>query len=148
RIENNGGAGGAAARNSWTNGTLGVLGSGIGFGIAAGGTTDVNAPSYVVPIDSGTMTLFRSTGAANPYSLTKSGVGTLTLTSATPLTGGISVLGGTLVLAGSAAAPGSTSLTVAAGATLILDNTATNVANRISDTAPVTLSGGTLIFKG
>ena len=148
RVENNTGGAGSAVRNGWFNGTSGLIGSGFGFGIAPNGTADINATSYLLPIDNGTMNLFRTAGTAVPYTLTKSGPGTLILTGANTYTGATTVTAGRLIFDGAGSAATTSAVTLAAGTTLVLDNTTTNNANRINDTATVTLSGGTLYFKG
>ena len=102
----------------------------------------------MMPIDNGTMNLFRNSSAPISYTLTKSGSGTLTLTGADAYTGGTVVSAGTLVLGGGGTITTSNAVTVAAGATLLLDNSTNNNTNRLGDAAPITLSGGTLALVG
>src|SRR4029077_5558941 len=95
RVSNNGGAGGAAVRNNFINGTNII--SGYGLGIAPNGTGAADGLSYVQPLDNGTMNLSRTPVAAvAPYSLAKSGPGTLTLSGTNTYSGGTNVTGGNL----------------------------------------------------
>ncbi|HZJ15964.1 MAG TPA: autotransporter-associated beta strand repeat-containing protein, partial [Chthoniobacteraceae bacterium] len=147
RVSNNGGAAGAAARNNFINGTNII--SGYGLGIASNGSTAADGLSYVQPLDNGTMNLFRTPVAAvAPYTLAKSGPGTLTLSGTNTYSGGTTVSGGNLVFAGTGSALSTSSVTVASSGTLTLDNSTTNLADRLANTAAVTLSGGTLRFVG
>jgi autotransporter-associated beta strand protein len=86
--------------------------------------------------DSGTGTL----------ALTMSGSGTQTLDSAENYRGATTVSAGTLILSGSGSL--SNSAVTVAGGTLELDDTGTMPGNRISSTAPFTMSGGTLLYQG
>jgi autotransporter-associated beta strand protein len=69
------------------------------------------------------------------------------LSGANTYTGTTLVEGGTLNLAGSGTMA-STSYVVDQGATLQLDNSGTNLANRLPDSAAITLNGGTFSFIG
>ncbi|HVK15587.1 MAG TPA: autotransporter-associated beta strand repeat-containing protein [Fimbriiglobus sp.] len=82
--------------------------------------------------------------------LNKAGAGTLTLTAANPLTLGVAVNGGTLRLSGGGTLTGVSSLSVADGATLLLDNTAAggNVSGRLNAAAFVNLHGGEVRLLG
>lgn len=81
-------------------------------------------------------------------SLSKSGSGTLTIGSAQTFNGTLAVDAGTLILSGaSGTALGATAAEINSGATLWLDNRSGNQANRVANTAAVTLSGGTLRFS-
>ena len=53
---------------------------------------------------------------------------------------------GTMTLAGQATLT-STGLAVNPGATVVINNTATNTANRIAAAVPISLTGGTLIYE-
>src|SRR5262249_19386410 len=68
----------------------------------------------------------------------------------TAFTGSVSVRGGTLAIQGGGTLTGSSTGTVSiySGATFLLDNAGTNVANRLTDTAPVALLGGTFRLTG
>ena len=80
-------------------------------------------------------------------SLTKAGAGTWRLFGANTYAGATLVNGGTLSLAGTLGATTATSgFTITNGATLLLSNMAGNNTNRLSDTAPIALNGGTLSF--
>lgn len=65
------------------------------------GLTGVEArDSFVTPLESGTMNLFRTPAVAAPYTLNKQGSGTLNLRGANTYTGGTQVNAGDLVLSG------------------------------------------------
>ncbi len=83
------------------------------------------------------------------FGLTKQGAATLTLSAANTFTGATQVDAGNLTLSGTAGAiAASGGITVNRNATLALVNTSTaNNTNRIGDTAPLTLAGGTLTFS-
>ncbi len=84
-----------------------------------------------------------ATGGTTTYLAT----GNLILTAANTYTLGTSVAGGTLTLAGNGTILTSTvAITVTDGATLVLDNTTTNVATRVPAALAITLSGGSLQF--
>ncbi len=90
-------------------------------------------------------------GAAQSTTLTKAGVGTLTLTANNPFTGILSVSAGSLTLSGAGALPnlGNTSnpgATVSAGASFTVDNTASNNPARFN--APLALNGGSFNLLG
>ncbi len=86
-------------------------------------------------------------GTSSGIDLTKSGTGTLSLCG-TNVIRALTVSGGTLRLTGDYGALAvSGTVSVASGATLRLDNTAAaNNPNRLFNTAPLTLAGGTLDF--
>jgi autotransporter-associated beta strand protein len=117
----------------------------------------------------GTLTLNQTTDAIfagsiqGSVNLVKSGLRTLTLTSANPTTGSVAIIGGlgsvrernntgdlgfgiTLRDGGTLSA---TSAITVRNSTLNLDNTGTrDMADRVSDTAPITLDNGTIRFVG
>ena len=106
-----------------------------------------------------TLTLQGSTAGTGEFSgalrndggqihLKKEGTGTWTLSAANPYTGATTINGGKVFLSGaSGAITGSSSLTLAAGSELKLDNTDTaNNADRLRDAMPVMLNGATLTF--
>jgi len=70
-----------------------------------------------------------------------------TLTGVNTYSGSTSIGNGTMTLAGQGSILNTSSLTISGGCTLVLDNTGTNVTNRLSDTAAITL-GGTVTFLG
>lgn len=84
-------------------------------------------------------------GGTAALNFAKSNAGTLTLTGVSTYTGSTAVRNGTLELTGTASIAASTSLLLNSGGTLKLANTAAaNGSNRVNDTAPLTLAGGTL----
>src|SRR5262249_35050462 len=90
-------------------------------------------------------------GAAN---LVKLGAGTVVLGAAESYTGNPNIMVGTLSLAGSGSLTGTPGTQTTAGimvsvnASLTLDNTGTNLADRLGDAIPITLFGGTLNYQG
>jgi fibronectin-binding autotransporter adhesin len=80
--------------------------------------------------------------------LTLLGTGTLQLTGADSYSGATVIDGGTLALAGAGSILNSTFVSVYQGATLLLDNTGTNLGNRVSDSGLLMLVGGTFSFIG
>jgi autotransporter-associated beta strand protein len=85
---------------------------------------------------------------AGVINLRKEGTGTWTLSAANPYTGSTAINGGKVILSGAAGAlSGSSSLTLAAGTELKLDNTdIANSTDRLRDAMPLTLNGATLTF--
>lgn len=79
-------------------------------------------------------------------SLTKDGAGTWTLSSTNTYSGTTLVTNGTLTLSGALGSLLATSgITITGGGTLLLSNTSpANNTNRLNDSAPITISGGTL----
>jgi fibronectin-binding autotransporter adhesin len=106
-----------------------------------------------VVLGSGTLTVGGSTDGSfagvisGTGSLIRKGSGTLTLTAANTYSGGTTVNGGTLLLSGNGAATSSSGFAVQTGGVLKLDNGGTVSDDRIG-TVDVTLSGGTLNYKG
>jgi fibronectin-binding autotransporter adhesin len=83
--------------------------------------------------------------------LTKTGSGTLAVTAADSYgagTGGATTVSAGILTLNVGGELDSTSFTVAAGATLQLDNSTVNNLNRLADTSAVTLNGGTFNFIG
>jgi autotransporter-associated beta strand protein len=78
--------------------------------------------------------------------LTKTGDGKLQMTVAATFTGATTVDDGTLEAAAEDALGATSGITVSSGGTLLLTNTGTT--DRIKDSAPMTLAGGTLKFSG
>ena len=110
-----------------------------------GAATLANATTTV--LQANTVTTFNGViGSGNLAYL--GGSSTLTLAGTSTYTGSTIVSAGNLVLAGNSALTGTTNVTLNQGGTLTLDNTGTNLADRINDSATVTLNGGTLIFLG
>jgi autotransporter-associated beta strand protein len=80
--------------------------------------------------------------------LTKLGQGTLLFTSANTYAAPLNISEGAVVLAGANGSLASSSLAVNIGASLTLDNSAADDANRLSDSTNVVLRGGTFAFVG
>ncbi len=117
--------------------------------LLASSTIDTNGNS---PAINGVITplqMFQTTITTVP-TLTKVGLGTLTLSAnQTLLSGNLQINAGTLALAGAAGAlPDIQSVTVGAGAALQIDDSVTNLSNRYADAGKVLLAGGTLNFIG
>ncbi len=84
-------------------------------------------------------------------SLFKVGAGQLTLAAADTYTGNTNVTVGTLTLSGSGSLTGATTtsgILVSVNAALTFDNTGTNLADRLGDTIPIALYGGTINYLG
>jgi fibronectin-binding autotransporter adhesin len=141
-----GGAGAVAAGTAWT--------ANFGFGFSATGSTGVNGSDdgYIAPVDNGTQNLFRTPVAgAFPVAatvITKTGAGTANIRSSSFPVAALAVNSGVLSLSGPTSLTGIGSTTVTNGAVLQLDNSGTVVANRLADAAPVTLTGGSLVYIG
>ncbi|HNX34712.1 MAG TPA: autotransporter-associated beta strand repeat-containing protein [Kiritimatiellia bacterium] len=89
-----------------------------------------------------------SNGLGKVVTLTKSGIGTWTLSGSNIYSGATTLNNGQLVVSGSnGAILGTSGFTINPGTTLALVNSATtNNPNRLSDTASITLKGGMLVF--
>ena len=83
-----------------------------------------------------------------PGALSTSGPGNLVFTNPDTRTSSLTINQGTLTLTSNGSEIASSGITVTPGATLTLDNTTTNNANRIGAAVPVTLAGGTFNFLG
>ena len=110
---------------------------------ASGGSISVD-PTF-------NLTLAGSLGGTG--ALTKTGAGTLTITSPSSATGAINISAGTLSLAGSGGSLQQvSSIAVTTTGTLELDSTTANEGstpqNRVADGAVITLGGGTLFMNG
>ncbi|HEY1375489.1 MAG TPA: autotransporter-associated beta strand repeat-containing protein, partial [Gemmataceae bacterium] len=113
--------------------------------VNASSTIDVGGlnPTFSGPIS----TLGYTAAAGTPPALTKAGTGTLTLTADSPFAGTVTVSAGGLTLGGATGRlAGAAAATVAAGASLTLDNTAANNNDRFA--GPVTLTGGSFTLAG
>lgn len=146
RMGNGGGGAGAVAGTGWT--------ANFGFGFSVTGSTGVNGSvdGYVAPVDNGTQNLFRTPAAGvvpvPATTITKTGAGTANIRSSSFPVAGLAVNSGVLSLSGPTSLTGIGSTTVTNGAVLQLDNSGTAVANRLADAAPVTLTGGSLVYIG
>ncbi len=148
-----------------TNATATTISSGTGTQItitsgridSTGNQPFVINPNVVLSA-AGTITSSLSTnaitlnGVVSGVGFTKAGIGTLNLNGANTYNGTTNVIAGTTSVAGATGTINSTSTITLGGtgnaATLSLDNTA-GIANRVNDTAPVSLSmGGALSFVG
>ena len=101
-----GGAGGAANVTGWLGNLFGVGFSPNGTGLpgAANNSAATYGYNYVMPVDNGSMNLFRTPGGTVPFTLNKSGTGNLAITGAASFTGGINVTAGNLIFSGSGSA--------------------------------------------
>ncbi|MCB1078027.1 MAG: autotransporter-associated beta strand repeat-containing protein, partial [Verrucomicrobiae bacterium] len=86
-------------------------------------------------------------GASN---LSKSGFGTLVISSAATYSGATTINqnGGAIVLTDQGALYNTSSITINTGGELVVNNQIANKSNRVSDVAGITLSGGTLTLIG
>lgn len=111
----------------------------------AGGTLQLTSPS-IIEVGSG-LTATISSILDGSFSLTKTGGGILDLQgdSTATLLGSLSVTGGTLTLSGNGSLGGVSGVTLGNRATLVLDNTATNLGDRLSG-GSFASNGGTLNF--
>lgn len=110
----------------------------------SGNTTFNTAVAGIVDFQGGIGEVFASS------SLTKSGFGTIILSSANTFSGSttLSQNGGSLVLRGAGALLNTSAVTINLGADLMIDNdTGANLTNRINDIAGLTLAGGTLTLQ-
>ena len=130
--------------------------------VSSGATFDLASFSQTVGTLSGAGTVSLGTGAftsdsatdstfsgsiTGPGSFIKSGSSNLSLTGASALTGSVTLDDGTATLSGASGALASaSSVTLNAGSTLHLDNSASSVTDRLGDSTAVTLSGGTFGF--
>ena len=85
-------------------------------------------------------------GAA--LNVTKSGTGQMNLNAADTFTGALTINGGLVDVGGASGAILGTSGIVLNGGELRLDNTSSNVTNRVKDAAPIAINGATLSFYG
>jgi len=125
-----------------------------GLGVAGISGGGIVQPGATV----GTLTTFSSVGGGGSFSgslrdhgaaileLGINGTGTQELTGANFFTGSTTVSHGTLALAGNGTAL-NTEIRVSGG-TLLLDNSAVAITDRISDTKPVSLLAGAIVFQG
>ena len=114
----------------------------LGIELNSSGSFRVANNSVTLGIDS----VISQRGGAR--SLTKLGLGTLSLTAANTFTGALSTSAGTTAIGGSVGAVASTMLTVNGSSTLRLDNSTAVNLNRVLDTATVALNGGTFEYVG
>lgn len=84
---------------------------------------------------------------AGSSTLTKTGAGVLQLRGVSPSDAPVVIKAGTLELSGNGTL-NTSSYTVASGGTLRIDNSVTNLPNRLSDNATLTLNGGEMQFFG
>jgi autotransporter-associated beta strand protein len=131
-----------------------------GFSVAPGndltftGSVDLLNNATINVNGNSTVTLNGGVGEVTTgKTLTKGGAGTLVITAVSTFSGNLTINQGTVVLKGNAALPNIGTITVAAGASLVLDDTAGTVQNtsqdgRIRNTSGITLSGGTLVHLG
>ncbi len=94
-------------------------------------------------LESGTI----SAVLAGAVAVAKNTNNTVTLTGANTISSTTAINGGTLVLSGNGTAV-STTITINLGATLTLDNSTTNVADRLGNALVLTMNGGNFNFIG
>ncbi len=106
----------------------------------------ISGPRSLVKDGTGTLLL----GGTNTYSGdTSVNSGILTFSGANSYSGSTIINGGELIFSGANGSAGSTaSVTINAGGTLTLDNSAANNANRIADGAEIDMNGGNFNFIG
>ena len=117
------------------------------IGSLAGGGSVLLGTATVTAGTNSSSTVFSGV-VSGSGSLSKTGSGTLTLTGANTYSGVTTVSQGILSLSGSAGTLSSTSsIVLASGTGLMLDNSAAENANRLPDAAAVSLSGATLTLR-
>lgn len=136
RFGNGTGGAGPVAGSGWT--------ASYGFGLATSGSQSDQGTAYVVPVDSGTGNLFRSSVSGE---LQLNGAGTVALTANNTFAYATTINQGTLVLRNGGRLAGATSVNVNGGGVLRLDNTASS-ADRVNNAAAVTVSGGAVTLVG
>ncbi len=165
--------GGYSGGTTVSGGTLGFVEGAIGGGVIditgnatlrweAGNTQDITTGTGAgvarsLKIEDGVTATFNTNGndvtlsnaialgGSSTAALTKSGAGTLTLGATNAYTGATTVDGGTLDIGTGGALTATTNVTVNSGGTLLLSGTG---ANKINDSAAVTLNGGTFSLDG
>ena len=152
----NGTGGAGPSGQTGTTPDTGWISTAFGFGLNATSVpADARGSNYSAPVDPGNGTLFR-TAAADidpnaptlvPTTLTKAGLGTLNLKSASPHQT-TTVSAGTLALTGNGALPSAYQININAGGTIRADNTDTINSNRIGNNAAIAMTGGTLELVG
>ncbi len=128
-----------------------TIGSLAGGGAAGGNVTKSAAGAVTLTTGrNGATTSFDGViqNGAGTVGLVKEGTGTLTLTNTDTYSGTTAVNGGTLALAGAAGSVTLSTVTINDGSRLLLDNSAANNTNRVSDTLALTLNGGELAVTG
>jgi autotransporter-associated beta strand protein len=143
-------AGSLSIGNAAALGTTGAISFGGGTLQYNGITTDLSsrfstAASQAYSVDTNGQNVTWASGLnSSGGTLTKTGAGTLTLTSGNSYSGATSVNGGTLAFAGSGALAAAASITVGSGATLRFDRNDTfgNHVTAVSQT--ITVNGGTI----
>ncbi len=139
------GAGPAASRVTIASGaTFNVAGFTAGIGSLAGaGSVTLGAGTLTAGADN-TSSTFSGT-VSGTGSFTKAGTSTLTMTGANTFSGTLSVNSGSVVLSGTTGAAASVSaVSILTGASLVLDNSAGENSNRITNTAAINIQGGEL----
>jgi autotransporter-associated beta strand protein len=112
--------------------------------LVVGGTSAADTTTNASSTFDGVITDNRQLQTSSALALTKAGSGKLTLTNANSYRGATTINGGTLELAGlNGGISGSTAITASTGGSLLLSSTA---ADRINNTASLSLAGGSLAF--
>ena len=132
-----------------TGATL-TLGDANFLGLSGGGIVQpgagVGAKTLYIYGSGGTFSGSIRDNSGASLSFSKSGTGLEQLTGINTYTGSTAISGGTLALVENGSIQ--TSAVNMNGGTLLLDNFAITVADRIPDTAPISLSAGTIVLKG
>ncbi|MBB5031378.1 autotransporter-associated beta strand repeat-containing protein [Prosthecobacter vanneervenii] len=127
-------------------GGLSSASAGGGNGIS-GGTVTNNASSQAILTVNGN-TNFAGVISGNIY-LNKTGTGALNLQSAQTYTGPTLITGGTLTLNDNGALPNTSQpIYINYGGLTLANGNLYNVNNRVNDSAPITMAGGTLSYSG
>ncbi|WP_156346162.1 beta strand repeat-containing protein [Verrucomicrobium spinosum] len=141
------GAGGGVFQLFGFNETVGTIRSTNGDGVIENGGSGVSTLT-VNNVTNDVFSGILQNGAAGTLAFTKINNGILSLTGANTYTGATSVRAGVLELSGGGTLSGTTAIQVASGGTLRLTNTSgANSANRLNDSAAISMVGGKLEFS-
>jgi autotransporter-associated beta strand protein len=113
----------------------------------SGGITNTAVSTFTLTGSGNTLISGAYNAGTGANALTYAGTGTLTLMANNAYTGATNLNSGSTVISGAGQLSATSGVTVTAGATLTLDNTASNLTARLGG-KPLTLSGGTLAFIG
>ncbi len=115
--------------------------------VNAGGTLNGTVGPLTINIDDSSSTIDGFLHGS--FALNKAGLGTVSITgNQNTFTGALNVNQGKLTLSGAGVIPTTAALTINPGGTFRLDNSVTNVTDRLAATMPVTMQGGTFQIDG